>query len=403
MRITHLKTYVLTSLLFGAITGAAQADNSGDFSRCLARLETAAMDNGIERATLKSTLPRIKPVEKVIQADRRQPEFFTTFWNYLDQRVTADRIERGRKMLRDHYALLHRIYQKYGVRPEYLVAFWGMESSYGRIFGSVPLLDSLATLACDQRRSELFTREFLTALRMHERGNYDITKVKGSWAGAMGHTQFLPSTYMNNAVDFDGDGRADLFNSLPDVFASSANYLKRIGWNGDERWGREVIVPFRFDWSQADLDTPRTVSEWRALGLRDAFGRPLPESSIKGSLLLPVGHKGPAFLVYENFHVIMKWNASISYALAVGHLADRIAGMGELTASRPEDLRLLSTAEVTEIQEILNRLGYESGEPDGVVGRQTRKAAQAFQAAAGLPADGYPDHTLLDELRRAAQ
>lgn len=399
-------TFRLAAALLATSPVLSVADDAGlmnEFSACMSRLEAAAVDSGISKNTVQTTLQSVQPVRRVISADRQQAEFFYTFWHYLDGRVTDTRIERGREMYRKHYDLLHRIYQRYGVRPEYLVAFWGMETNYGSYFGSVPVLDALATLACDQRRSEMFTREFVNALSIHESGAMDLTRVKGSWAGAMGHTQFLPSTFLGNAVDYDRDGRRDLFGSLPDAFASSANYLNRIGWNGDQRWGREVIVPFKFDWSLAGLDTKKTVSEWRALGLRDAFGRPLPESDIEGSLLLPMGHKGPAFMVYNNFHTIMKWNHSISYALAVGHLADRVAGMGRLTAERPEHVRLLSVAEVSEIQGLLNRLGYESGEPDGVVGQQTRSAARSFQSEAGLPADGYPDHQLLEYLRQSAK
>lgn len=398
--------YTFAGAILALLPMTSAADDAGlmnEFSACMARLESAAVDSGVSKNVVQATLQSVQPVQRVISADRQQAEFFYTFWHYLDGRVTDTRIERGREMYRKHYDLLHRIYQRYGVRPEYLVAFWGMETNYGSYFGSVPVLDALATLACDQRRSEMFTREFVNALSIHESGAMDLTRVKGSWAGAMGHTQFLPSTYLGNAVDYDRDGRRDLFGSLPDAFASSANYLNRIGWNGEQRWGREVIVPFKFDWSLAGLDTKKTVSEWRALGLRDAFGRPLPESDIEGSLLLPMGHKGPAFMVYNNFHTIMKWNASISYALAVGHLADRVAGMGRLTAERPDHVRLLSVAEVSEIQGLLNRLGYESGEPDGVVGRQTRSAARSFQSQAGLPADGYPDHQLLEYLRQSAK
>lgn len=391
---------LLAALLPLSLRTAAAAD---DFGACVSQLQAAAVDRGISAQTLEATLPNIRPLERVIKADRRQAEFVQTFWNYLEGRVTPVRVDRGREYYAKHYRLLHGIYQEYGVRPEYLLAFWGMETNYGSYFGSVPVLDALATLACDQRRSEMFTREFVNALLIHEGGAMDITRARGSWAGAMGHTQFLPSTYLQHAVDYDGDGKADVFNSLPDAFASAANYLRAIGWNREQRWGREVLVPFKFDWTLAGLDTKKTVSEWRALGLRDAFGRPLPHSEIQGSLLLPQGHKGPAFLVYDNFHVIMKWNRSINYALAVGHLADRIAGMGRLTATQPEHVRLLTTAEVSEIQSLLNRLGYDSGEPDGVVGFKTRAAAQAFQNVAGLPADGYPDHTLLAHLRQAAR
>jgi len=394
---------VLVAVLFSLMPARAFG-NAGlkEFRSCMARLETTSIKSGVSPRTVKSVLESVRPVERVKKADREQPEFFYTFRHYLDSHVTAARVERGRQVYRKHYKLLESIYLRYGIRPQYLIALWGMETNYGHYLGSVPVLDALATLACCQRRSKMFTREFVNALSIHETGAMDLTCVKGSWAGAMGHMQFLPSTYLDHAVDYDKDGRSDLFGSLPDALASSANYLRRIGWEGGQRWGREVLVPFKFGYSLAGLNTTKTVSEWRALGLRDAFGRPLPESDIEGSLLLPMGYRGPAFLVYKNFHAIRKWNASLSFALAVGHLADRIAGMGELTAKHPEHVRLLSTAEVREIQDLLTQLGYESGEPDGVVGRQTRTAARAFQTKAGLPADGYPTHELLDILRQAA-
>lgn len=399
---------VLRFLLIGFLSGAPSAwawtdTASGDFQSCLVSLASQVRAAGIEPHVVDSVFPTIQPRAQVIAADNAQPEFFHTFWQYIDQRVTDQRVERGRELLKKHYRLLHEIEANYGVRPEYLLAFWGLETNYGSVFGKIPLLDALATLACDQRRTQLFTRELTTALSLHQNGDIDVTRISGSWAGAMGHTQFLPSTYSNHAVDFDRDGRKDLFRSLPDVFASASNYLLNIGWKPDERWGREVIVPFRFDWSQAGLDRKKSVSEWRALGLKDAFGRPLPHSEMQGSLLLPMGQDGPAFLLYDNFHVIMEWNRSISYALAVGYLADRIAGMGQLTAKRPDHVRLLSLAEVAEIQALLNELGYDSGTPDGVVGRKTRQAARDFQLAVGVAADGYPDHDLLEQLRRSAR
>lgn len=371
-----------------------------DFDTCIEQLGQQALAAGISRQTVQDTLPGVQPLERVIRADRSQPEFQQTFRDYLDARVTEDRVQRGRELLREHYRLLHDIYLDYGVRPEYLLAFWGLETNYGRIFGNVPLLDALGTLACDARRSEFFSKQFITALQLHDRNILDVTDTPGSWAGAIGHTQFLPSTVLNNAVDHDGDGRIDLFNSLGDALASAATYLNNMGWNDGERWGREVVLPKEFDWSLAGYDRKRTVTEWRRMGIEDAFGRPLPVADLDASLILPMGHSGPAFLVYDNFHTIMGWNRSIAYAVAVGHLADRIAGMGRLAASPTDNDQQLSTAEIHEVQEKLNERGFTAGEPDGVVGRLTRKAVQDFQAQAGLPADGYPDRKLLQALRQ---
>jgi len=332
-----IRFLVLVAVLFSLMPARAFG-NVGlkEFRSCMARLETTSIKSGVSPRTVKSVLESVRPVERVKKADREQPEFFYTFRHYLDSHVTAARVERGRQMYRKHYKLLESIYLSYGIRPQYLMALWGMETNYGHYLGSVPVLDALATLACCQRRSKMFTREFVNALSIHETGAMDLTCVKGSWAGAMGHMQFMPSTYRSYAVDYDQDGRIDLFSSLPDAFASSANYLRRVGWAGDQRWGREVLIPSKFDYSLAGLGKRKSVTQWRALGLRDASGRPLPESGIKASLLMPMGDRGPAFLVYKNFRVIRKWNASLNFAFAVGHLADRIADTGETTAKLTE-------------------------------------------------------------------
>jgi len=322
--------------LFPVLTFADDTDLTNEFRNCLARLERVAIESGLSPQMVKSALESVQRVEGVIKADRRQPESRYSFRQYLDSRVTEARVERGRELYQEHYSLLQDIYLRYGVSPEYIIALWGMETNFGSYFGSVPILDALATLACDGRRPAMFTREFVNALFIHEAGTLDLASEKGSWAGAMGHMQFMPSTYRSYAVDYDQDGRIDLFSSLPDAFASSANYLRRVGWAGDQRWGREVLIPSKFDYSLAGLGKRKSVTQWRALGLRDASGRPLPESGIKASLLMPMGDRGPAFLVYKNFRVIRKWNASLNFAFAVGHLADRIAGTGEPTAKLTE-------------------------------------------------------------------
>ena len=386
--------------LLGCLLPVGTSAYATGFDQCVERLGEEARASGVSEQALAQTLPTVDEIKRVIDADRAQPEFRESFWEYLERRVTDYRVERGRELLRDHYRLLHKVYLEYGVRPEYIVAFWGLETNFGGFFGNLEWLDALATLACDPRRSEFFSSEFVTALRLHDRGLLDARETSSSWAGAIGHTQFLPSTVLRHAQDFDGDGRIDLFNSLPDAFASAANFLRSMGWKDGERWGREVVVPKDFDWTQAGLDRKHSVTHWRRLGLEDAFGRRLPVADMPASLLAPMGHRGPTFLVYDNFHVIMGWNRSIAYAAAVGHLADRVAGMGRLAATPPDDDQRLSMREVREVQQELNARGFASGEPDGVVGSQTRRAIQEFQASAGLPADGYPDQRLLRRLRQ---
>jgi membrane-bound lytic murein transglycosylase B len=386
-------------LLLGMPASALASLDQATFNACLEDLREHAREQGLSDATVRTGLDDLELQQRVLELDRSQPEFVQTFWQYLDARVTQQRVEQGRVLLRRHRALLDQIHADYGVRPEYLVAFWGLETNYGSYFGNMPVLDSLATLACDPRRGNYFTGELLEALRILEAGHMDRDGMRGSWAGAMGHTQFMPSTFTRYGVDASGTGRVDLWNDLADVFASSANYLSSIGWRSGERWGREVRMPMEFDWSLADGQKRRSVQAWATLGVRAADGSPLPDSEMEAELLLPAGHRGPAFLVYHNFERIMRWNTSTSYALAVGHLADRIAGMGSLHATPPRNERPLHRDEVKEIQKRLNGLGFNAGEPDGVVGRMTRAALREFQLNRGLPADGYPDLAMLEALR----
>ncbi len=369
------------------------------FQACLEDLRTQAVDQGIDRGTVDAAFAGLELQERVLELDRSQPEFLQTFGQYLGTRVTDSRVERGRELLREHAALLEQIHATYGVQPHYLVALWGLETNFGSYFGTMPVLDSLATLACDQRRSDYFTGELVEALRILDAGHIDQDSMRGSWAGAMGHTQFMPSTFTRYAVDGSGNGRIDLWNDLEDVFASSANYLARIGWRDGERWGREVRIPDGFDWSQADGRERRSVRAWADRGVRAADGTPLPDSDIEAALIVPAGHQGPAFLVYNNFRQIMRWNTSTSYALAVGHLADRIAGMGTLH-TQPPDETALRREEVKEMQQRLNALGFDSGRPDGIAGRMTRSALREFQLSRDLPADGHPNQAMLQALRR---
>lgn len=374
---------------------AAAAQHS--FDRCVSELQSRAIAEGIDAGTARRVLARANELPRVIAADRAQPEFVATFQDYLDRRVTEERVATGRRLLARYRDRLTTLTDAYGVPGRYLVALWGMETNYGRVLGNIPVFDSLTTLACDDRRSEYFTAELLGALQIVDRGDVDETKMIGSWAGAMGQTQFMPSSYLQYAVDGDGDARVDLWDSVGDAFASAANYLAELQWQRGLRWGREVVLPTSFDYALAGLDKTRPLRDWRELGVTDTSGNPVDDLDLDASLLVPAGHDGPAFLVYENFHVILRWNRSEFFALAVGHLADRIGGGGRLHTPPPRS-DALTRAQLMEVQRRLNEAGHDVGEPDGILGPATRAAIREYQRSRGLVADGYVDRTLLRSL-----
>ncbi|MFP4049699.1 MAG: lytic murein transglycosylase, partial [Desulfovermiculus sp.] len=318
------------------------------------------------------------------------------------RRVTEKLVERGRELLDQHRDLLDEIYREYGVPPRYIIAFWGMETNFGDHQGSFQVIEALATLAYNQRRSDFFRAELLEALRIIEQGHITPDEMKGSWAGAMGQMQFLPSTFNGHAVDYTGNGRKDIWGSLPDAFASAAKFLSDLGWHKGELWGREVVVPNDFDLGLAGMETKKTVNEWSDSGVRRAYGAPLPEADMEGSVILPQGHEGPAFLVYNNFRIIMDWNRSVNYALAVGHLADRIVGLPEIVNGRDARHEPLSRENIKEIQMVLNQLRYDAGSEDGYAGTRTRTAIRNFQQEHSLPPDGYTSPGLLKRLRKEA-
>jgi len=302
-------------------------------------------------------------------------------------------------LLAKHRDLLYKIHAEYGVPPRYLIAFWGLETNFGDYLGGFRVVDALATLAYDQRRAYFFRVELLDALQIIEEGNILPDAMRGSWAGAMGHMQFIPSTFIAHAVDYTGDGRKDIWSSLPDAFSSAANFLSNIGWRPGEIWGREVRLPEDFDLMLATLNRKKTLEEWSSIGVRRINGAALPQADMQGSIVLPQGYKGPAFLVYDNFRAIMRWNRSINYAISVGHLADRIAGLPQIATGRDAVHEPLSRDEAEEMQQLLNRLGFDAGSEDGVPGPRTRAAIRAFQKAHSLPPDGYPAPALLKRLR----
>lgn len=383
----------LTSLVSHASTPVA--GEQMDFPACIAILSEKAKAAGVTQSVIDTALAGAKFNARVIELDRQQPEFTTTFADYLTRRVTEQRVEQGRKLLAKHRPLLDKVAHQYGVPVQYLVSFWGLETNYGSFFGKMSVVDSLATLACDPRRSDYFTGELISALRILDEGAIKSERMEGSWAGAMGHVQFMPSAFLRHAVDYDGDNKRDLWNSVPDAMASAANFLQSLGWKTGSRWGREVKLPQGFAYVEAGLSNHKPLNEWQALGVRQANGDALPKADIKASLLVPAGHQGPAFLVYDNFNVIMGWNRSEFYAIAVGHLADRIIGGGELVQPPPADAPRLRRDQVIQLQEKLLEAGIDVGEPDGIFGPATRRALGEYQQQNNMIADGFASAEVL--------
>ncbi|TQV86072.1 lytic murein transglycosylase [Exilibacterium tricleocarpae] len=384
-------------VLFCALFPVSLFAASTPFEVCISSLQQQARAQGLSVRTVE-LLAQVSPVERVIELDRRQPEFNQSFADYLTRRVTADRVQRGRAQLRRHRSLLNRIAVDTGVPAHYLVAFWGLETNFGSFLGSMPVLDSLATLACDLRRSSYFTGELLAALEIVDRDEVTPQQMRGSWAGAFGHVQFMPSVFLRYAIDGDNDGRRDLWGSIPDAMASAGNYLANLGWQREERWGREVRLPEDFPYHMSGIDKPQPLANWRRLGVRTALNKPLATVDMQAALLLPAGSRGPAFLVYDNFHTIMGWNRSEFYALAVGRLADRIAGAGGLWRAPPADVPQLPRQAVQSLQTELVQRGLEPGKADGILGPATRAAIRAFQHDRGMLADGYPHPEVLRAL-----
>jgi membrane-bound lytic murein transglycosylase B len=357
---------------------------------------------GIAPATLETAFAGVGPLAQVVALDRRQSEYSRTFFDYLKNSISETRINRGQALLKEHAQLLADIQGRHGTPPALLVALWGLETDYGTQTGGFPVIAALATLAYEGRRRDFFTNELIEALRIVDSGQAGAATMTGSWAGAMGQPQFMPSTYRRYARDGDGDGRADIWNSVADTLESAANYLSANGWKPNEGWGREVLLPTGFDFSQARLGKTKSLEEWGRLGVRDASGGPLPGGETTASMVLPAGAKGPAFLVYPNFNVINTWNRSLFYGLSVGHLSDWLNGGGPLYGEPPAGDKALPRTRIIAMQRGLNRLGFPLGEPDGMIGAKTRNAVQDYQQSRGLPADAYPTSALIDRIEQEA-
>ena len=371
--------------------------SSHTFEDFLVQIRQMATEQGVSKTTIDKAFFQLSPRPEALKEDRRQPEFNQNFWSYVNKRVTQTRLNNGYDTLKQNSSLLNKTTQQYGVPAYVLVSFLGIESNYGYYTGNHNLVQSLATLAYDRRRSNFFTRELIELLKLIDKNKIPLD-AKGSWAGAMGAVQFMPTSVQAYGVDANKDGKIDLWNDKQDIYFSAANFLKKNGWAKGEKWGREASIPKNFDYKQTGLAIKKGVNDWAKLGVLRANGNRLPNSNMKASLIVPMGHRGPAFLVYRNFDVIMDWNHSILYAISVGYLADRINGSGKLIA-KPIDEPLLSKENVLTIQQTLNLLGYDTGVPDGMAGPKTRSATRQFQSDIGLVADGYVGYELFQQLQ----
>ena len=371
--------------------------NSQSFEDFLNQVRKTATEQGVSKATIDKAFFGLTPNLDILKSDSTQAEFNQNFWRYVNKRVSQVRLNKGNDTLKQNASLINKASQKYGVPTYVLVAFLGLESNYGNYMGNENLVRSLATLAFDPRRSGFFTKEFIALLKLIDKNTIPLD-AKGSWAGAMGAVQFMPTNVIAYGVDANNNGKVNLWNEKEDIYASAANFLKKLGWKKGEKWGREASIPKNFDYRLTGLETKRTVNEWAALGVLRGNGSRLPNSNFKSSLIVPMGHRGPAFLVYRNFDVILGWNRSILYALSVAYLSDRLNGNGKLTA-KSIDEPLLSKVDILQIQNTLNLLGYNTGTPDGMVGPKTRQATRMFQSDIGLVADGYVGYELFQQLQ----
>jgi membrane-bound lytic murein transglycosylase B len=382
------------------MTADAIRSAAAEFSSCIEALWPDAARRGITRENFERLTAGLTPDLSIMDKLDAQPEFTKSPWDYLDLLVSDDRIARGRELLAQYAPTFAAVERTYGVDRFIVAAIWGVESNYGTLGGDRPVLRSTATLACVGRRRDYFREEFLSTLEILQRGDIPPDRLVGSWAGAFGPTQFMPTSFKRYAVDFDGDGHRDVVDSIPDVIASTANNLKMDGWVAGQTWGYEVVLPQNFDYLLADHARATTVRQWETIGIKRAGGGAFPHAEDRADLLLPAGARGPAFLMLQNFHVIMKYNPAEAYALAIGHLADRMRGGGPFVQAWPRDERVLTLDERYEMQQLLARRGFDIGTPDGLLGPRTRLAIRNFQASSGQIPDGFASSEVLDRLRQ---
>jgi len=371
-----------------------------NFHDCLEALWPDAARRGVPRPLFDAQTVSLTPDLRIMDLLDSQPEFTKAIWDYLDLLVSEERIQNGRAVLAAHRSTFDAVEKALGVDRHFIAAIWGVESNYGTQVGERPVVRSTATLACIGRRQDFFREEFLSALEIIAHGDVDPARLKGSWAGAFGPTQFMPTSFKKYAIDFDGDGRRDVVDSIPDLIASTANNLKKDGWVSGQTWGYEVTLPESFNYMLADRARVMTVQEWRRAGIARAGGKAFPRPEDRAYLLLPAGAQGPGFLMLQNFRVIMKYNPAEAYALAIGHLADRLRGGEPFVQPWPRYERVLTRDERYELQALLAHRGFDVGEPDGQLGGRTRTALRQFQVSAGLAPDGFASASMLDRLRQ---
>lgn len=386
---------VLTSAAHAA---TAACRNTESFDRWVEQFKRDAAAQGISPRVIAAAAPELTYDPSVVRRDRGQAVFQQTFLQFAKRLVGGYRMPNGRAKMKQYADVFAKIERTYGVPPEVITAVWGLESDFGAMFGKFKILPSLATLAYDCRRGEHFRPELMDALRIIERGDQRVDEMIGNWAGEFGGMQFTPSNYIKYGVDFDGDGRRDLINSIPDTLASAANYLHKIGWRRDEPWLQEVRVPQNLPWKEADLDIQHPRSQWVAWGVRPAHGS-LPRDNLPAALILPMGRHGPAFLAYPNFKVFIDWNSAFVYSTTVAYFATRLGGAPAVSEAGAERVEALSIAEMKEVQTQLNRHGFDAGDVDGKLGSGTRAAVKKAQIKYGLPADSWPTSELLARLR----
>ena len=402
MRISRLPLYgvaiTFLMLIVAAPLHAQTCNPTQSFERWLDDFKREAANAGVSRGTIASVLGSVAYDAAIVRKDRGQGVFAQTFLQFSGRMVSADRMKRGAEQLNRYRDTFARIEKQYGVPGPVIVGFWGLETDFGANSGKSPILGALATLAYDCRRSELFREQLLAALRIIEKGDLTPDQMIGAWAGELGQTQFLPTHYLEFGVDFDGDGRVDLSNSVPDVLASTARLLQHHGWRRGEPWIQEVSVPGDLPWREADLSIQHPRSKWAAWGVLQRDGRPLQTDSVPASLLLPMGRHGPAFLAFANFKVYTEWNQSLVYATTAAYYATRLTGAPAYNKGKP-NIPAYALQETRNLQELLVRHGYDVGKLDGIMGAATRDAIRQAQIKFGLPADSYPSDELFQRLR----
>lgn len=389
------------ALALGSPTArAAEANctNTGRFSDWKVAFRKEARAQGISEQTLARAYDGLSLDEKVISRDRKQGFFAQSFATFSKKLATDGRMIAGRKKIEANRAFFDRALEKYGVPGEVITGFWALESDFGKGMGNFPVLPALATLAYDCRRGELFRGELLAALKIIDRGDLEPEEMVGSWAGELGQTQFLPKHYLEHAVDFDGNGKINLFASDADVIGSTAAFLKHLGWRAGEPWLEEVVLTKDLPWQDADLAVKHPRAKWAGWGVKAADGGALKADAMPASLLLPMGRHGPAFLAYQNFDIYTLWNNSLNYATTAAYLATRIGGAGAMQG-RERDIPFLGLEDAKALQQILTKRGYDVGKIDGVIGAKSRSAIREMQLKYGLPADSYPTPELLEKLR----